>query len=38
MSATVDRSATPGASAAGPPRPLAPAEGLELLGEVGGSG
>src|SRR5688500_11902454 len=38
MSATVDRSAAPAASAAGPPRALARAEGLELLGEVSGSG
>ena len=36
MSATVDRSAAPAAAEA--PRALAPAEGLELLGEVSGSG
>jgi len=36
MSATVDRSAPPAATEA--PSALAPAEGLELLGEVSGSG
>src|SRR4051795_8601265 len=36
MSATVDRSTTPAAAEA--PGPLAPVEGLELLGEVSGSG
>src|SRR5215203_3759285 len=39
MSATVDRPAAHAATAApDPPRALAPAEGLELLGEVSGSG
>src|SRR3712207_823580 len=36
MSATVDRPAGP--ATAGPPRALARAEGLELVGEVSGSG
>src|SRR5215203_4620016 len=38
MSATVDRPAAHAASASAPPRALARAEGLELLGEVSGSG
>src|SRR5829696_9624459 len=38
MSATVDRPAAHAASASSPPRALARAEGLELLGEVSGSG
>src|SRR5215208_3491494 len=38
MSATVDRPAAHAASAPVPPRALARAEGLELLGEVSGSG
>src|ERR1051325_10649682 len=39
MSATVDRPAAPAVAApSDPPRALARAEGLELLGEVSGSG
>src|SRR5215210_5727865 len=38
MSATVDRPAAHAASQSAPPRALARAEGLELLGEVSGSG
>src|SRR5215207_7774100 len=38
MSATVDRPAAHAASASAPPPALARAEGLELLGEVSGSG
>src|SRR5215210_6453974 len=38
MSATVDRPAAHAASEPAPPRALARAEGLELLGEVSGSG